>query len=231
MLTDISLIDKFMAALSSKESGGISDIPNPDSGAYGTFQIMPENWGEWSQEAGLGSSALMTAENQYIVARYKLLQYFGMYGNWRDVAIAWYHGNNAADWTEEMKNRRFNAEGYFDPNGKYPSLNEYANDVIERFQSGIGAETYGGISGQNPIEESLWEKFKKLPFLLSPQVSVPEYQKQVKETKDVMQTGINSIFEKLTGIVKIFVGLVLMIFGIYLFSKTDSIKLVKEESE
>jgi hypothetical protein len=119
----LSDLDKFMAAIASKESGGNYDARNPDSGAYGKFQIMPSNWPAWSQAAGLPPHAPRTPENQERVARFIMAGYYKQFGNWRDVAIAWYAGPG-----------RVNRSGGRDaPQGKYPSINKYADDVMARF--------------------------------------------------------------------------------------------------
>lgn len=116
-------IDKFMAAIAGKESGGNYNATNPDSGASGKFQIMPENWGVWSREAGLGPKAARSPANQELVAKYKMQQYYQQFGNWRDVAIAWYGGPGAVSYSDQQKNRK---------QGKYPSINQYADEVVSR---------------------------------------------------------------------------------------------------
>lgn len=92
----IGQIDAFMDALSGQESSGNPEARNPQSGAYGEWQIMPSNWPSWAQEAGLTRSAPQTAENQRTVARFKMTQYYRQYGSWEAVAVAWFAGPDRA---------------------------------------------------------------------------------------------------------------------------------------
>lgn len=124
-------IDAFMSAIMGQESGGNYGAVNADSGASGAFQIMPENWPAWAEAAGLGADAPMTPENQDYVARHKMQEYYNQFGNWRDVAIAWYAGPEAVGWSEEAKNR--NQDGY-------PSVNEYADSVMARMGAAPSAQ-------------------------------------------------------------------------------------------
>jgi hypothetical protein len=116
-----------MNAIGGQESGGDYNAENSDSGASGRFQIMPENWPSWAEEAGLGADAPMTAANQDKVAKYKMLQYYEQFGNWRDVAIAWYGGAGAVSYSEAAKNAKQHFGGT-----EYPSINEYADSVMDR---------------------------------------------------------------------------------------------------
>lgn len=130
-------VDSFMTALSGQESGsaeGNYEAENGRTGAAGRFQIMPENWSNWAENAGLSPDAPMTPENQDFVAKAKLQEYYNEYGNWRDVAKAWYGGPDSVNWSDEAANR---------PQGKgdEPSLNEYADSVIAKM---------GGDNPQTP---------------------------------------------------------------------------------
>ena len=117
----------------SEGSGGYSAV-NGRTGASGKYQIMPDNWPSWAEEAGLSADAPMTPENQEIVARHKLREYYDKYGA-RGAAIAWYGGEGALNYSDEALNRK---QG----NGNEPSINEYANDVMSRMgKSGNMATT------------------------------------------------------------------------------------------
>ena len=135
-------VDAAMLAISGQESGGNYDSVNTDSGASGAFQIMPENWPSWAENAGIGADAPMTQENQNIVARHKMLEYYNQFGNWRDVAIAWYGGPGAVDYSEAVKN----APQYYNGN-EYPSINEYADSVVERMKKII--TDWGGLEEEH----------------------------------------------------------------------------------
>ncbi len=117
--------EAFINAIAGQESGGNYNAENSDTGAYGKYQILPSNWPEWAEEAGIGADAPRTPENQEIVARFKLGQYYDKYGA-RGAAIAWYGGEGALNYSEEALNRK---QG---DNGEYPSINEYADEVLGR---------------------------------------------------------------------------------------------------
>lgn len=117
--------EAFINAIAGQESGGNYNAENGDTGAYGKYQIMPSNWPSWAEEAGIGADAPRIPENQEIVARFKLGQYYDKYGA-RGAAIAWYGGEGALNYSEEALNRK---QG---DNGEYPSINEYADEVLGR---------------------------------------------------------------------------------------------------
>lgn len=117
--------EAFINAIAGQESGGNYNAENGDTGAYGKYQIMPSNWPAWAEEAGIGADAPRTPENQEIVARFKLGQYYDKYGA-RGAAIAWYGGEGALNYSDEALNRK---QG---DNGEYPSINEYADEVLGR---------------------------------------------------------------------------------------------------
>lgn len=117
--------EAFINAIAGQESRGNYNAENGDTGAYGKYQILPSNWPSWAEEAGIGADAPRTPENQEIVARFKLGQYYDKYGA-RGAAIAWYGGEGALNYSEEALNRK---QG---DNGEYPSINEYADEVLGR---------------------------------------------------------------------------------------------------
>ena len=120
--------DNLVAAIGGQESGGNYNAKNGRTGASGKYQIMPDNWPSWSREAGLPAGAEMTPENQEIVARFKLKQYYDKYGA-RGAAIAWYGGEGALKYSADAMNRK---QG----NGDEPSINEYADSVLARMGTG-----------------------------------------------------------------------------------------------
>ena len=130
-------IDAFMAAISGQESGGNYNAVNAESGASGRFQIMPQNWGPWSERAGLGRNAPRTPANQDAVARFMMGEYYRQFGNWRDVAIAWYAGPGRVGAGSGTLDRS---------QGRYPTINAYADKIMERFAAlrGQGPVTPGG---------------------------------------------------------------------------------------
>lgn len=130
----MATIDQFMTALSGQESGGDYSAENGRTGAYGRFQILPSNWPSWAAEAGLGANAPQTPQNQEYVARFKLQQYFDRFGNWEDVASAWYSGSPLGAYTQEQLTRK---QGY----GDEPSILEYVNSVMGRMGGSAMADS------------------------------------------------------------------------------------------
>jgi len=127
-------IDVFMQAISGLESGGNYEAQNP-GGAHGKYQIMPSNWRPWAERAGLGPNAPQTPENQEIVAKRIMMDYFAQFGNWRDVAIAWFAGPGAVG--------AAGAENRSDGN---ITVREYADRIMDSMAS-LRAGT-GGPAGQ-----------------------------------------------------------------------------------
>ena len=115
----------FIQAISGQESGGNYQAVNPDSGAAGKYQIMPANFvgqGGWDHDA-LGKDVTLQfylnhPKVQERIARNKLREYYSQYGA-RGAASAWYSGN---------PNKWRNSS----PQGGYPSIAEYVQDIIRR---------------------------------------------------------------------------------------------------
>lgn len=118
-------IGSFIRAIAGQESGGNYGVVNRDSGALGKYQIMPSNIagsGGWDQEA-LGRNIstqffLNHPRAQERIARYMLRKYYNNYGA-RGAASAWYSGDPNR-WRERT------------PQGGYPSVREYVNQILER---------------------------------------------------------------------------------------------------
>jgi len=128
--------DAFVNGLVGQESGGNPYAVNERTGAYGTFQIMPENWAGWAADAGLDPNSPMTPENQEIVARAKLRYYYDNYGP-EGAAAAWYAGEiNGQRWRDgapdaigEGGHYSWDApQGY----GNEPSVAQYVAEVMEK---------------------------------------------------------------------------------------------------
>lgn len=148
--------EAFINAIGGQESGGDYGAVNGRTGASGKYQIMPENWPAWAEEAGIGADAPRTPENQEIVARFKLGQYYDKYGA-RGAAIAWYGGEGALDYSEEALNRK---QG----NGDEPSINEYADSVLARM---------GNVADNARIDDSEENYFNESDSMGLPKLSAP----------------------------------------------------------
>jgi hypothetical protein len=121
--------NSFVNAVVGQESGGKYGAVNPDSGALGRYQIMPNNVAPWARKAGLGNISanqfLQSPEIQNRVARYKLQQYYNMYGA-AGAAVAWYAGPGTA-------RKYVRGVGNFNKSqGDYPSIQDYVNSVMSR---------------------------------------------------------------------------------------------------
>ena len=117
-------LDRLINAISGQESGGDYEVSNVHSGAFGRYQIDPDNFPQWSAEAGLPEGSPMSPENQDIVARYKLGAYYNKYGA-KGAAIAWNKEKKAVGWSQEALNR----PQIEDDGTEYPSINQYAEEV------------------------------------------------------------------------------------------------------
>lgn len=148
--------EAFINAIAGQESGGDYGAVNGRTGASGKYQIMPENWPAWAEEAGLGADAEMTPENQEIVARYKLGEYYDKYGA-RGAAMAWYAGEGSLNYSEEALNRK---QG----NGDEPSINEYADSVLARM---------GNYADNARIDDTEENYFDESDYMGLPKLSAP----------------------------------------------------------
>lgn len=142
-------IDAFMAAIGGLESAGSGgyNAENAGTGAHGKYQIMPDNWRPWATRAGLGPDAPQTPQNQEIVAKRIMMDYYAQFGNWRDVAIAWFAGPRAVG-----------APGSGSRSDGNMTVNEYADSILNKMAqikgSGGGPAGAGAGAGQmfDPIE-------------------------------------------------------------------------------
>lgn len=144
----MSDFDAWFEGMAEQESGGNYDARNADTWASGRYQIMPENWEPWAEEAGLGRDAEFTPENQDAVARFKMKQYYDQYGP-EGALVAWYAGPaNAERWAAgeitDVWGREWNEA---QSNG--PSIAEY----VESSMGHAKDKGYGEGSGLMPARE------------------------------------------------------------------------------
>jgi hypothetical protein len=135
-------IEHFMAGLACVESGGRYEAVNPQSGAYGKYQIMPKNWPVWARRFLGDENARPTPENQEVVARARIERLYASRESWRLVAYWWLTGGSdprESRWTAK-------ALGYVDSvmrNARRAASPDHVHLVPERcFPSagGLGAE-------------------------------------------------------------------------------------------
>ena len=85
-------IDRFMAAIRAKESSGDYSAvgqPTPWGRATGAYQFLDSTWGNYK---GYSRAMDAPAHIQDERARDLMLEYYNQFGNWSDVASAWYSG-------------------------------------------------------------------------------------------------------------------------------------------
>jgi hypothetical protein len=128
--------EDFFAAVAGQESGGNYNAQNGRTGAFGKYQIMPENWPSWAQEAGLSADAPQTPENQEIVAKYKLGQYYDELGA-EGALVAWYAGYRNGERWHDGEADAIGEGGHYSwdarqGNGDEPSIREYVQQALGR---------------------------------------------------------------------------------------------------
>lgn len=124
-------------AIIGKESAHDPSAVNPHSGALGYGQVMPENVAPWT-EAALGEALtpdefLADPDAQVKTIEYQLEQMYdraletGVDPDTavRKVASEWYSGRQ--DWYDDTTPQTYGA-------GSYPSIDEYTQDVLNRFK-------------------------------------------------------------------------------------------------
>ena len=136
-ITSIGKVDyqSFKQKLFGNESGGDYNAVNPKSGAIGKYQIMPANWSQWAQDAGLSADAQPTPENQEIIADAKLRPLFEKYGA-EGAFVAWYAGeqngqrwvNGAEDAIDDDGNHYSWDAGQAD---NHPSIRQYVKNGMD----------------------------------------------------------------------------------------------------
>lgn len=133
-------VDDLMRAIAGQESGSTDGKANytAENGrtkAYGTYQILPQNWADWCKDAGLPPDAPKTAENQYIVAKAKFNEYVKQFGV-QGAMVAWYSGPanaeryiNGSD--TDVYGRAWTALNGTKDNPE-PSIQQYVDEVSGR---------------------------------------------------------------------------------------------------
>ena len=131
-------IAKFRKAIIAKESGGSYTVVNPDSGAIGIGQVMPENVGPWTKRY-LGKAltpeqfrynpgaqdAVVNGRFRDMLADQRAAGYKGEQMIRRAAAV-WYSGQ-ASRWNDP-KQETYNGR-------RYPSVADYTLSIWKAFQS------------------------------------------------------------------------------------------------
>jgi hypothetical protein len=87
-------LERFMRAVAMVESHGNHEALNETSGAYGRYQIMPDNWRNWARRYLGNADAKPTPRNQERVARAKMASLYRWLGSWRRVSYWWLTGSS-----------------------------------------------------------------------------------------------------------------------------------------
>lgn len=149
--------EAFIKAVSSNESSNNDSAVNSDSGAYGRYQIMPENWPEWSKQAGIPDADMSDPEAQRKVAAFKLGEYIDKYGV-EGAAVAWYAGEGtAAQWVKDGAQANVPGSGgagwdkpQYSNGNEYPSIRQYVLNTL--------AEVGGGKPQEETAEQAQQRK-------------------------------------------------------------------------
>jgi hypothetical protein len=130
----------FMAAVGQVESGGRYTARNPNSGAYGKYQIMPSNWPSWAARYLGNADAKQTPANQEKVAAGKFTSLYKSLGNWRRVAYWWLTGSKRTSGWSDYATR-------------------YVNRVMKLYKK------YGGANGATATSVS-WKRYSDRSSLI-----------------------------------------------------------------
>lgn len=134
-------VENLKAAVMGQESGGDAGAVNARTGAYGLFQILPDNWPEWSAQAGIPGADMSDPEAQKKVAAFKLGEYAQKYGV-EGAFAAWYAGPaNGQRWKDgapDAIDGNGNHYSWDAPqgNGDEPSVRQYVQEVKARLFNG-----------------------------------------------------------------------------------------------
>lgn len=134
-------VENLKAAVMGQESGGDAGAVNARTGAYGLFQILPDNWPEWSAQAGIPGADMSDPEAQKKVAAFKLGEYAQKYGV-EGALVAWYAGPaNGQRWKDgapDAIDGNGNHYSWDAPqgNGDEPSIRQYMQEVKARLFKG-----------------------------------------------------------------------------------------------
>ena len=94
LATDPPQLDRFMKAVGQVESHGSHIARNARTGAYGRYQILPDNWRPWARRYLGNADAKPTPANQERVARAKMASLYRWLGSWRRVSYWWLTGSS-----------------------------------------------------------------------------------------------------------------------------------------
>lgn len=134
-------LQRFMNAVARVESGGNHRAVNRTSGAYGRYQILPENWRAWARRYLGNANAKPTLANQERVARAKMASLYRWLGSWRRVSYWWLTGSSRTTaWSRAAKSYVTRVMAYFGG----PERGEVARTTPTRYSERSSTIDYAG---------------------------------------------------------------------------------------
>lgn len=104
LASDPPQLSRFMQAVAQVESHGNHTALNKKSGAYGRYQIMPDNWRAWARRYLGNANARPTPRNQERVARAKMAELYRWLGSWERVSYWWLTGSSrTSSWSHAAR--------------------------------------------------------------------------------------------------------------------------------
>jgi hypothetical protein len=151
-------VSSFRQAIIGKESGGNYNAVNPDSGALGIGQVMPENVGPWTQKY-LGKTLTpqqflkdRAAQDAVVNGRFNDML--------KDQAAAGFSGEQmirraAAVWYSGQSKLWNDTKPQYSKGRRYPSIAEYTQAIWDSYQKNQGTSL--------PTNERWMQDLGKLP--------------------------------------------------------------------
>ena len=134
-------VERFMSAVARVESGGNHKAINKTSGAYGRYQIMPDNWRAWARRYLGNANAKPTLANQERVARAKMVSLYKWLGSWRRVSYWWLTGSSRTSaWSRAATSYVARVMAYFGG----PDRGEIARATSHRYSERSATIDYAG---------------------------------------------------------------------------------------
>lgn len=134
-------LERFMTAVARVESGGNHTAVNKTSGAYGRYQIMPDNWRAWAHRYLGNANAMPTLVNQEKVAKAKMRSLYRWLGSWRRVSYWWLTGSSRTTaWSRAATSYVIRVMAYFGG----PEKGEESKATLHRYSERSSTIDYSG---------------------------------------------------------------------------------------
>jgi len=134
-------LEQFMSAVARVESGGNHRAVNKTSGAFGRYQILPDNWRAWARRYLGNADAKPTLANQERVARAKMKSLYRWLGSWRRVSYWWLTGSSRTSaWSRAATSYVARVMAIFGG----PDRGEIARSSTHRYSERSSTIDYGG---------------------------------------------------------------------------------------